>query len=161
MGYTHHWEGLVACDNTTWDKIIDEFMRVGIASEVTVAGRDGQGLATLSSEYLCFNGAGEDSYETFHIKRGQHEFGFTKTAHKPYDILVCAMLIILSHYIPTFKVSSDGGPEEWAPAIKLCQDILGYGVYPCKADEVVPEPEPEVVVVFRRTVPEGLKQEDK
>ena len=157
MGYTRYWEGAVVCSDAVWDQIIDEFMAVGVKSKVKLASYTGSGLATLSKTEFAFNGEGKLGHESVNIRRGQNEFGFCKTAQKPYDILVCALLIIMQHRIRTFKVSSDGGPADWADAIALCQDVLGYGVYPCRKDDD-PEPAAGDPFIFKRMIPEGVKE---
>jgi len=55
-------------------------------------------------------------------------FEFTKTAYKPYDLLVCAALVIADHHLKAaIRVSSDGTLNQWADARALCQAVLGYG----------------------------------
>ena len=111
---------------------------------------------------MCFNGAKAESYETFFFPRHYDgDFNFCKTAYKPYDIVVCGALIVLKHYMPKLKVSSDGGEEDWAPAVALAQKTLGYGVYPCARYDAegqeLPEPTPEPVFEFKRAIPEEIK----
>lgn len=114
---------------------------VGVEAKVPLAGGNGTGLAVTDKDKICFNGRGDaDSHETFVINRLRDDDNFCKTARKPYDIMVCATLMIVRHYIPDFKVSSDGDKDEheWQAAIALCQKVLHYGVYPC-GDERDPE----------------------
>jgi hypothetical protein len=57
-------------------------------------------------------------------------FDFCKTARKPYDLPVCACLIVLQHYFgDQFRVSSDGGidTQSWPSARELCLKLFGYG----------------------------------
>lgn len=54
-------------------------------------------------------------------------FCFTKTAYKPYDLAVTAVLIICKHYLPEMKVVSDGESEHWDDARLICEEWLGYG----------------------------------
>ncbi len=56
---------------------------------------------------IRFNGYGEFGYETFYfsVKEFDH---FCKTNTKDYDMPVCIILLLLFHYIPEFKLSSDG-----------------------------------------------------
>lgn len=55
-------------------------------------------------------------------------FDCTKTAYKPYDVLVTGCLIVLDHYFPhETKISSDGESKDWEDARRLCQHVLGYG----------------------------------
>jgi len=162
MGYTHYWKGSTKCSILTRAQIIDEIGRVVKASRhIPLA--DGSGekgtRPTFSQERIDFNGVDESSHETFRVELNKDtESEFCKTAQKPYDILVCACLIILDHYIPTFKVSSDGDESDWQPAVELCRGVLGYGVYPCRGDDPKPESQQEAVPVkFQRAIPDELR----
>ncbi len=56
-------------------------------------------------------------------------FEFCKTAFKPYDLAVIALLIIAKHYLKEkIKVSSDGTDEQWFDGKFICQNVLGYGL---------------------------------
>lgn len=142
MGYTHYWDGKVECSLADWLQAKEEFFQVAVASGIPLAGGDGTGMPEWNNTEVCFNGRDRDAYETFHIRKGQGGFGFTKTAHRSYDTLVCAALVILKRYCPTMEVSSDGGEDDWAEGIKLCQDTLGYGSFPCGEGVVVAPPKP-------------------
>ena len=95
--------------------------------------------SNVDSEYIIFNGVGEESHETFTMNRknplektsdGETKyFDFCKTARKEYDIAVCCALIIAKKYFGNIiKVSSDGIDEDgWDKGKELCQDILKYG----------------------------------
>lgn len=48
---------------------------------------------------IWLNGKDEDGHETFAINTATSEWGFCKTARKPYDIAVCKILLILKHYL--------------------------------------------------------------
>jgi hypothetical protein len=135
VGYSHYGGGNVACTNETWAQVLADAQKVAAASGIPIAGGSGKGKPIFNNDKICFNGKGDrDSHETFQVER-PGGWDFTKTARKPYNIVVCAVVMVIKHYIPTFTPSSDGDPDEWADAVKLCQDTLGYGVYPC-GDEV-------------------------
>lgn len=58
---------------------------------------------------IWLNGKGEDGHETFAINTGAQESSFCKTARKPYDIVVCKILLILKYYLgDNIEVGSDG-----------------------------------------------------
>jgi hypothetical protein len=61
----------------------------------------------VTNTKIRFNGYGEFGYETFYfsVKEFDH---FCKTNTKDYDMPVCIILLLLFHYIPEFKLSSDG-----------------------------------------------------
>lgn len=74
---------------------------------------------------------GDCSYETFGILRaaGADDWGFCKTAFRPYDIAVTACLIILKHRLgDAITVQSDGEDAHWFDAKLLCDHTLGYGL---------------------------------
>lgn len=55
-------------------------------------------------------------------------FNFCKTARKPYDFFVCAVLILAKiHFGDRIKVSTDGTLEDWLPVIDFMHS-LGYSV---------------------------------
>lgn len=71
----------------------------------------------INSRQIRFNGAGEDSHETFYISKSKPKsstlsdgaFGFCKTARKPYDVAVCLILMVIHKHAPdVLKISSDG-----------------------------------------------------
>lgn len=58
---------------------------------------------------LRFNGIGNDGHETFYFDTSHTEFNFCKTARKPYDLVVCKVLLILKkHFQDKIEISSDG-----------------------------------------------------
>jgi len=111
----------------------------GWASEekIEIRGWDGSGEPQFTDDTIGFNGNehqmvdGEEqnlSHETFRLDRTYHPeswerpekeggYGqFCKTARKPYDLLVCGVLILLKYYFPKSEVSSDGNYEDWKAA---------------------------------------------
>jgi hypothetical protein len=53
-------------------------------------------------------------------------FSFCKTAQKPYDIAVTALLIaFVNHFPEACRLSSDGDREEWEAGLRLAEDALG------------------------------------
>lgn len=92
---------------------------------------------------ICFNGAGDESYETFHVARvptGRSPrwpdeqgcfFGFCKTQYRPYDKVVVAALCLLDTVTGgQFDPSSDGDPEEWQEGLELAQKVLSSARIP-------------------------------
>ena len=134
MGYTHYW-GAMSCPPDTWQAILSDFKAAQRACGIPLAGYTGKGEAEASDKEISFNGAGDDSYESFIVVNGGASNEFCKTARKPYDIMVCTTLMILKNYVPAFDVSSDGGADDWEEAIEFCRRVLGYGEYPCKRED--------------------------
>lgn len=109
MGYTHYWEsyGEIPLDKwVTLDNMIcyirEQAGRAGIRTDYYV-----------SPEYLTIEGIGSEAHENFVIERGG-EMGksFCKTQRKPYDAVVVAILIYLSHMLAEFEWSSDGDADD-------------------------------------------------
>lgn len=85
-------------------------------------------------------GLGSGSYETLFIERVKElqsydeadenglYFDCCKTAYRPYDLVVTAVLIALKHHFPKVKLSSDGEEKDWLDARFLCNNLLGYGM---------------------------------
>lgn len=99
-----------------------------------IEGAYGLPCPEITDQQIVFNGAGENEdedlgHESFDFPRvfvpekwdridrqtGMW-FQFCKTARKPYDLLVCAVLLAAKHHFPAMKVKSDGSPRDWQPA---------------------------------------------
>jgi hypothetical protein len=119
MGYTHYWK-LPEIDKETWAKI-------QAASEEVVAEVpnlqfefNAVGPPLINEGAIRFNGKGEDGHETFFLERADCEFNFCKTARKPYDEAVTAVLCIVGHHLTKagalkdpYYISSDGYFSDW------------------------------------------------
>ena len=59
------------------------------------------------------------------LSLGATGFNFCKTAAKPYDLVVTAILVLAEHFSEGhFKVSSDGDPEDWAEGLALAREVV-------------------------------------
>jgi len=69
-----------------------------------------------------------------------------KTNRLPYDLLVCSMLILVNQFIPGLLViNSDGGIEDWEPALRLARTFDKDATLPDTIDfdaSCQPEPMP-------------------
>ena len=137
MGYTHYWYKSPELDQNIWFDFASDFLKVLPHFYKELDTTTDQSFR-MNSEYIFFNGIGDNSHETFVFNRKvepdledktKQIFDCTKTARKPYDIAVCCTLIIAKkHFGADIKVSSDGEDEDgWDKAKELCQDILKYG----------------------------------
>jgi len=83
---------------------------------------------------IRFNGAEPLNLEAFDLSRGPAEFEFCKTSRKPYDLVVCGVLLVAKAVQPSLSIESDGGAVEWRPAYEWVRSVVG--------DEVdIPDPE--------------------
>lgn len=125
MGYTHYWDrealdasspaargiayGRLAMDAKT---LIANFRACGHA----VAGPLGTGEPEITEGRIAFNGSAAErlDYESFVWDAREEGWNFVKTAHRPYDILVTAVLIRAKrHYGNAVAVTSDGSWDDW------------------------------------------------
>lgn len=130
MGYTHYWDNGRALTADEAIGIEVDIRSVLQATNVPVAGADGTGSVAFGdgdSMIVSLNGIeeGDACHETFYFP-GDAGFNFCKTAYKPYDEVVTAILIIAADRAPgAFEISSDGAGEDWAPGLKLATRALG------------------------------------
>jgi hypothetical protein len=124
MGYTHYW------DTKKWSKKDVEGYKTARPIIQDILNRyasiiqfehDQQQKPVANTKQIRFNGIGEEGHETFlfHVRKNQGytrndgtkyntTFNFTKTARKPYDIVVCEALLVLKAHMPGLSISSDG-----------------------------------------------------
>ncbi len=121
MGYTHYWElkkdspKLSKGCMEDINKVMKEYKNIIQYEE------DNKKKPIITNTLIRFNGIGEDGHETFYFetppKEDKHsgfrkdgfQFNFCKTARKPYDIVVCKLLLILKAELQdNMKLSSDG-----------------------------------------------------
>jgi hypothetical protein len=86
---------------------------------------------TFSTNEVRFNGPGASGRDTFRVGRQPTcKYDQCETDREPYDVAVCACLVVFSHHFKDkFRVSSDGDDdtEGWVRARAACQEALGYG----------------------------------
>jgi len=149
MGYTHYWEikkGTPKLSKACLDDIKKVCERYGKLIQFE---EDEKKPIVLKPGEIRFNGIGENGHETFLIecppKPASYQafkdgflFNFCKTARKPYDIVVCEILLILkAHLQENIKLSSDGFSNyecsfdgEWNKAIEEVKG-MGYKIDCC------------------------------
>jgi hypothetical protein len=138
MGYTHYWLGKKSTDEN-WNKFNAACKKLksklpkttdtagGYHSEdpLEIAGGDGTGAPFFGNKTVCFNGKDDErvlGHETFRInKEPQENWDFTKTARKPYDLLVVACLIA-AWQILDYRFASDGFTDYQGK--KECDDLI-------------------------------------
>lgn len=93
--------------------------------KILIRGGGGKGKANFNKKLVWFNGdeKRELSSETFWTTPDLTGIQWCKTNRKPYDLLVCAVLIA-AHNILGYEVTSNGNLEDWKPAIEFYSDVL-------------------------------------
>ena len=125
MGYTHYWRPTRDLTEDEWDNIrqvaktiLKDNHGIILDNEPT----DSQNLSITYESILC-NGIGDDGHETFYLTRKmRNDFEFCKTAQKPYDKYVVAMLIAVAQITDSITVSSDGNQSDWLEGLQLYVD---------------------------------------
>lgn len=108
MGYTHYWNPTRGFSDSEW------FQLAGFVGSLLVAAdKAGIALATTYGEKdaVAFNGVGDEGHEIFVLEKDATGFAFCKTARKPYDAVVVAVLVRASEISDGFMWSSDGDNE--------------------------------------------------
>ena len=138
MGYTHYWAfkptGKTPEQTAEQFKIVlDESKKILEAHPGLVFGWDDEkegffGEPILTPVEIEINGHEENDlcHETFFFKPDKHfDFAFCKTARKPYDLVVCLILISLAKNLDGFTFSSDGDmKDEWQPIFDEYQRLF-------------------------------------
>jgi hypothetical protein len=149
MGYTHYWDyhpELIKDEKELKEKFRNAVRQIKqcyfylkknqYAQPCIIRGGLGKGLPKFLQNQIWFNGDGSTDldHETFYLtwnnmdSEGRDNWGFCKTARKPYDLLVCMSLLALENAFQdpkVFSYSSDGDDSEWQGAKDLYKEIMG------------------------------------
>lgn len=137
MGYTHYWQPKAPLTSSTFARIKAAAEKVATIAwnemEIDLCGPMGERGTDpeFTDTHISLNGQegapGERdlSHETFRIEAdAARDFNFCKTAMKPYDVVVTAILCLCEHYTEgKFGVSSDGAFDEWEAGLNLARRI--------------------------------------
>ena len=138
MGYTHYWKKIEELDQDKWNDFTKDVESLLKDSTTIQLEDDVPKPPKITKDYIRFNGIGEKGHETFIFDRKQamHSwtkvedtdgmyFNFCKTAYKPYDLYVVAVLVLASlHFGDDILLSSDGSKHDLRTGHELA-----YGVY--------------------------------
>ncbi len=120
MGYTHYWKQAKKATHEEWAAFATA------AKAVVKAAREEVELeADIDADGIDVNGVGPESYENMVFGHGPKEFAFCKTAQRPYDVVVVALLALAKRTLPGFSWSSDGGDEAMREGDAALEKFLG------------------------------------
>lgn len=137
MGHTHYHPLTREIEPETFAAFASDARRLFEATDIPLAGSDGEGEPEATDEIVAFNGVGDDSYESFVLTPGYTAFRFCKTAFRPYDPVVVAVLCAaMQHFGDGIEVGTDASPEEWREGMEFCRQTLGYGEFPYDEDRI-------------------------
>lgn len=129
MGFSHYFEQNRTLTRPEW-QVIATFAKSLFAydqshDKVLADGHGEVGTAPkVSTDSIVFNGIDENSHETMFIARAGAGFQFCKTARKPYDRYVVALLCYIEAVAPkAFRIASDGDRRDWECGLALAKLI--------------------------------------
>ena len=139
MGYTHYWRQSRDFTETEWKHIQDfskKLLKSDDAKKILTSDKKDCDYLRINDHCVVFNGKKELAHETFaleryvptddkyHDKNRDGHFNFCKTAEKPYDLYVVAMLVFANHLAPyALKLSSDGNWPDWKRGCQLASYV--------------------------------------
>ena len=114
MGHTHYWYYNRPFTNEEWQLIVTGFFKLRQAlPDVRLANVGGSGKPVVSGDYLGFNELATQAVEPFELFRtreawekrmgnvnGRKWRGSCKTEQQPYDLVVMALLLMVSEIAP-------------------------------------------------------------
>jgi hypothetical protein len=118
MGYSHYFQLHSEPAQTRWQTFTSGVNSIIKASDVRLE-------SEITDSRIVLNGIGADSHETFYIQKGDIKWNFCKTAHKDYDEVVTAILILARYLFPDFSVSSDGTWNDW----RIGRELFAKAMY--------------------------------
>lgn len=139
MGYTHDFNFTKGVGKFS-KEVLEDIKRIAYDyKDIIQYGGTNDNPPLINEDVICFNGVGENAYETFYLAPDAVEYNFCKTARKPYDLPACEILLVLKHqYGENFSLESDGfyvSKEEfegkkldgnWDAALKNVREKFGY-----------------------------------
>jgi len=152
MGYTHYWDQSRDFTDAEWKNIKLKATNLllnpsGDAQDILDTDKKGDPWV-ISNDIIKFNGKNYDdlSHETFLLEKKKGDvpdwssdevkkkgvvFNFCKTAEKPYDKYVTAMLILADNIAPgVLHITSDGWFHEWREGFELAQSVIPGVIMP-------------------------------
>jgi hypothetical protein len=138
MGYTHYWKITERLDKD-WDKwtsFLPDAMKIMSYAEAKLdipladAFGETKGDEQISLSGVSMNGYAENSHDSFVLSPEVTEFDFCKTAQKPYDTVVTAILVLAKEtFGEAIEVSTDGELEDWNDGLYLYEKSLNRFTY--------------------------------
>lgn len=140
MGYTHYFRRPPVLDPKKFADFAERVKSIVALAEkqgTHLAGPLGRERPIITPTTIELNGYGDDeSHESFILHQDETQspyqiennlhFDFCKTARKPYDRVVTAILALYAYTFPEVILGSDGqSEEEWIHGRALCDDATG------------------------------------
>ena len=118
MGYTHYFELSNQPCAEGWAHFIKG------ANQLLEQAWDIDTEHELTTDFISINGIGDESHETFFLSKSNIDWEFCKTARKPYDNVVTAVLILAKYLFPSMYLRSDGSWGDWIEGRELFESVF-------------------------------------
>lgn len=115
MGFSHYLTPTKTATQEQWEAFTKKAKEIIDAFGEPVYNWNGEEEgAEITNDMIRLNGcaAKDEDHETFHIERNSGTWDFCKTARKPYDTVVVALLIVGQAMGIIESWSSDGDEED-------------------------------------------------
>lgn len=147
--YAHQYKQIKSASERQWKKITTDVFKLlnnlppvsesagGHYNIYSLILTDGTGvpgtLPVVTDSEIILNGIMgkiDLSHESLWITKNKNrttDADYCCTARKPYDLVVCGVLIVLQkHASGVWKISTNGTLEDWDPAREWVEKVLGY-----------------------------------
>jgi hypothetical protein len=131
LGYTHYFNQNRSFTTFEWEAIRKFSKRIIKVNKDILGDMMGEGgKPEAGKNCIAFNGIGDMAHESFAINR-EHDVkdrgNFCKTAEKPYDVCVVAVLCFINYVAPgALDISSDGRRNDWMVGLEVSKNLSGY-----------------------------------
>ncbi len=130
MSYKHTWHlSTTEHNQETWNSFVNDTEKLykKLPKSIKLTGCVGGPTPIFSEAEICFNGYGDEAYETFYLKvKELNGYNFCKTERKPYDFMVQVTLSLYKFYFSdVVKISSDGDQSDWDDALTFIGENIG------------------------------------
>lgn len=131
MGYTHYFKQEKAVKKEAWEnfskdaQILMDYAQTQLG--IVLMSDDSTGVLINKNRVNINGDATKDlDHETFYLQRAKlADFNFCKTAAKPYDLVVCSLLLLANeHSNGSYNISSDGDVNDWQESMKLNAELF-------------------------------------
>lgn len=131
MGYTHYFTNQKMQDEHLFKEFTANVQKLVDNSPcaLRVEFNEPETVPYITDHAVKFNGLGDEGHETFWYTRTDTDFQFCKTAYKPYDLIVVAVLALANYYFgDDIRISSDGGKGDWEAGIAYARKVTGLEI---------------------------------
>lgn len=133
MGYTNYYKIHAQENNSFPIEFVNGVRLIVENSPCKIVGWDNEDLeskAEITETRIALNGAGDEGHESFIMNPFYTDFDFCKTAQKPYDVVVKAILLFAERKFSilqeNFSFDGNRNEKEFRGAVALLKKLKLY-----------------------------------